>query len=141
MARFYLTVIQAVLLYGADSWVLTQRDVQNLTTFHNRALRYMTGQHIRKVDDKVWHYPDHNELMKKCGMVGIEYYVEARRGTLKKYMENLNPKLWREAWTVKPPSKNPNMIMWWKQKVLSKNELKKIIREEEREKLINSVDT
>ena len=30
MATFYLTIVQAVLLYGADSWVVTKRDMDKL---------------------------------------------------------------------------------------------------------------
>ena len=64
MARFYLAVVQAVLLYGADSWALTQRDMKFLTAFHHRAIRFMTGQHIKKINDKEWFYPNHGELLK-----------------------------------------------------------------------------
>ena len=30
IARFYSTVVQSVLLYGADSWVVSQRDLSKL---------------------------------------------------------------------------------------------------------------
>ena len=28
MSRFYLTIVQAILLYGADSWTVTQDDLR-----------------------------------------------------------------------------------------------------------------
>ena len=91
----------------------------------------MTGRHIKKISDQEWHYPDHGELMEKCKMAEIVHYVEARRGTLVKYMEKLNPTLWGVVHTARPPAKNPNMILWWKQRVISKGELKKIVQDDE----------
>ena len=35
MARYYVAVVQAVLLYGADSWTITKRDWSRLRSFHN----------------------------------------------------------------------------------------------------------
>ena len=46
IAKFYLTIVQAVLLYGADSWTITTKTLQQFQSFYNRALRYMTGKHI-----------------------------------------------------------------------------------------------
>ena len=34
MARFYLAIIQAILLYGSETWVLTTRLLQHLEHFH-----------------------------------------------------------------------------------------------------------
>ena len=48
MGRFYLTIVQAVLLYGADSWAIEERNMRKLESFHNRAIRYITGKHIQK---------------------------------------------------------------------------------------------
>lgn len=65
MARFYSAVVQSILLYGADSWVISQRDLSKLRSFHLRAVRYITGELIRKTEDNVWVYPDHVKLLKK----------------------------------------------------------------------------
>ena len=51
MAKFYITVVQVVLLYGADTWVISKRDMQKLKSFHNKAIRYITEKHIRKDRD------------------------------------------------------------------------------------------
>ena len=58
MAKIYPAVVQAVLLYEADSWVVSDRNMKRLRSFHRRALRYMTGDHIKKDGDGVWEYPD-----------------------------------------------------------------------------------
>ncbi len=43
-ARFYLVIVSTVLLYGSDTWVVTRRMEELLTSFHDRCLR-----HIRSV--------------------------------------------------------------------------------------------
>ena len=40
MAKFYLTVVQAVLLYGSDSWTVTKANGKRLEAFHHRAVEY-----------------------------------------------------------------------------------------------------
>ena len=124
MAKFYMTVVQAVLLYGADSWTITKQNWRRLQAFHNRAVRYMTGDHIRKKADGSWSYPNHEVLEKKCGLFPIETYIKRRRGTLRKYLEENRKELLEEAIDSIPPSKNSCKILWWNQPFLSKDELK-----------------
>ena len=51
MGRFYITIVMSVLLYGSESWTITGKNLVKLKSFHNRALRYMTGRHIRKKNE------------------------------------------------------------------------------------------
>ena len=125
MAKFYMAVVQAVLLYGADSWVITTQNWQKLRAFHNRALRHMTGRHITKNQDGTWKYPCHVDLQWQCGLFNIETYVERRRGTLRKYLEEFRPALLKEAMQTKTASRNANKILWWKQKYITKDEMTK----------------
>ena len=46
MAKFYMAIVQAVLLYGSDSWTINKANWKKLNSFHKRATRYMTGEHI-----------------------------------------------------------------------------------------------
>ena len=43
-------------------------------------------------------------------------------------MENLNPSTWKHVQTARPPARNNNKILWWKQKVISKKELREIVK-------------
>ena len=123
MAKFYMAVVQAVLLYGADSWVITDKNWTKLRTFHNRALRYMTGKHITKNEDGTWEYPCHTDLQWKCGLFNIETYVERRRGTLRKYLTDNRGELLEEAMQTRKPARNANKILWWEQKFITKEEM------------------
>ena len=122
MAKFYLTIVQAVLLYGADSWTIKKRDYDALRSFHRRAVRYMTGQHIRKLNEQ-WTYPEHEKLLKECGLLDIDIYIARRRGTLKKYLEVNQNELLQTAERTKKHAKDANKILWWNQPCLTKSEL------------------
>ena len=126
MAKFYLTIVQSVLLYGAESWCISQGDLNRLNSFHLRVVRYLTGQHIRKKNEYEWEYPDHDKLLKQCGLVRIETYIQRRRGTLYKYLEDNKPDILKEAKQSKRHCKNVNKIMWWNQKWIKRSEMQRI---------------
>ena len=123
MAKFYITIVQAVLLYGADTWVVTKRDMTRLNSFHKRVVRYLTGKHIRKHDEANWEYPDHDSLLKECGLLPLEVYIERRRGTLRKYLEEYRADLLDETKRIKKHCKDANKILWWQQPWKLKSEL------------------
>jgi hypothetical protein len=54
LANFYLAVVQAVLLYGADTCVVSQRAIKRLRNFHPRCARYITRRHIWKDENDEW---------------------------------------------------------------------------------------
>ena len=124
MGKFYITIVQAVLLYGAESWVIKKRDYIALRSFHRRAVRYMSGKHIRKHEYDEWEYPNHEELLRKCGLVDINIYIERRRGTLRNYLEKYRKDLLDRAEKSKRHARDVNRIMWWTQPWLSRNEMK-----------------
>ena len=79
----------------------------------------MTGQHIRKLGSQ-WTYPDHETLLKKCGLLELDVYIARRRGTLRKYLEDNKLGLLQTAEKTKKHAKDPNRIMWWNQYCLDK---------------------
>ena len=51
MGKFYVVVVQAVLLFGAETWVVTPRLEKALEGFHHRAVRSMSGMvHVLQLD-------------------------------------------------------------------------------------------
>ena len=115
MAKFYITIVMAVLLYGSESWTITSKNLLKLQSFHKRALRYMSGKHIKKVDEGKWEYPNHEELLKICKLYPIERYIERRRGTLRRYFEEHRRDLLNSVQKVTPPSQQSNKVLWWNQ--------------------------
>ena len=49
--NFYKAVAQAVLLFGAETWVLTQRMDKALDRFQSRVKRRITGKQTRRKTD------------------------------------------------------------------------------------------
>ena len=115
MAKFYKAVIQAVLLYGAESWVLTKENLRKLNSFHLRAIRHMTGEHIRKRGDSTWEYPKHEELLTKCDLEEMTGYIERRRTTLRNYLQKNKRDLLHEAAQTRNPARHVTKILWWNQ--------------------------
>ena len=83
----------------------------------------MNNDHIRKRGEGEWEIPDHSQLELNCGIFDIETYVEQRRGTLRKYMEEFRADLMREAEVEARHSKDAHKILWWEQKWIGKEEM------------------
>ena len=122
MGRFYLTIMQAVLLYGAESWTINKRNMGKLNSFHYRSVRHMTGHHIQKRGE-VWEYPKHEPLLKKAKLFPIEKYIERRRGTLRKYLMECKPNLMQKAYSTSKHCYDAHKILWWKQPWIEKRTL------------------
>ena len=123
IAKFYMAVVQAVLLYGSDSWVISDRNWSKLRAFHHKALRYTTNEHIKKTQDGKFEYPCHEDLQWKCGLFSIETYIQRRRGTLHKYLEENRGELMEEARQTTKPARNANKKLWWEQSYITKEEM------------------
>ena len=65
--NFYKAVAQAVLLFGAKTWVLTQRMEKALEIFQSRVARRLTGKHSRQKKYGSWDYPPLAEAMGEAG--------------------------------------------------------------------------
>ena len=115
MAKFYVTIVQAVLLFGADSWAVTKKDLSKLQSFHKRSLRYMTGAHIRKEGDGSWDYPEHEVLLQRCELQPIQVYLERRRCTLWRFLENNRVELLEKTKNCRRHSRDINKVFWWNQ--------------------------
>ena len=55
--NFYKAVLQAVLLFGEETWVLTPRMEWDLYSFQHRVTQRLTGRQPRRRGGKSWAYP------------------------------------------------------------------------------------
>ena len=78
----------------------------------------MTGKHIRKKVDNTWEYPNHQELLKECGLFPIEVYIQRRRGTLRRYMDECRNDLLTQAFKCPRHSKDAHKLVWWEQEYI-----------------------
>ena len=68
MGRFYVAVVQAVLLFGSDTWVLTPQLEKALEGFHRRAVRRMAGMGPKHQQDGTWVYPPIGAALSMLGL-------------------------------------------------------------------------
>ena len=55
--RFYVTVVQAVFLFGSEMWVMTPRLEKAVEGFHHQAVRQMAGMGTKCKRNGTWVYP------------------------------------------------------------------------------------
>jgi len=78
-AKFYKTVVQAVLLYGSETWVLSTAALASLEGFHIRAAYRMAVRHKpRRGPGNRWIYPKSKDVLEECGMNTLEEYITIR---------------------------------------------------------------
>jgi len=85
MAMFYKAVVQSVLLFGSETWVISDRMMKALRGFHHRAARRITGMMPHRVGGE-WVYPATSDVLKKAGMYTIERYISIRRSKFVDYV-------------------------------------------------------
>jgi hypothetical protein len=86
-AKFYKAVVQAVLLYGSETWVLSTTALASLGGFHIRAAYRMAVRHKpRRGPGHGWIYPKSKDVLEECGMSTLEEYITICRQTIAVYV-------------------------------------------------------
>ena len=79
---FYKAILQAVLLYGSESRVISKSKLKQLCSFHHRVARYITGRHIRRRPDGTYEYPPTAEVLEMAGLYPLQTYITKRKQTI-----------------------------------------------------------
>ncbi len=86
-AKFFKAVVQAVLLYGSETWNLSKAALARLEGFNIRAAYKMAKTHRPKRGaNGVWEYPSSKDVLEECGLRTIENYIRKRRDTIAIYV-------------------------------------------------------
>lgn len=113
MARFYLAVVQAKLLYGSETWVLSQHSLKRLESFHARSARYIARRHIHCRADGTWKHPPTDEVLDACGLSPITTYIAKRKTTLLHNYALPSSALYNVCITSTPVGSGARHRMWW----------------------------
>ena len=84
--NFYTTVTQQVLLFGAETWVLTRNMESALDAFQGRVARKLTGRQPRRGRDGRWFYPSLAGAMKEAGIVRIRTSILRRQNKVMQFI-------------------------------------------------------
>ena len=75
-AMFYRAVVQAVLLFGAETWVLYEAMSRNLEGAHVGFLRQITGQRVVRKRDGTWLSVTADKVLRKSGTHTLGAYID-----------------------------------------------------------------
>ncbi len=85
---FYKAAVQAVLLYGSETWSLSPSSMKRLEGFHICAAWRMSGKRPEGNVDGSWAYPRSEDVLEAVGMKPIAHYVAIRRQTITNFIVN-----------------------------------------------------
>ncbi len=86
-ARFYQAIVQAILLYGSETWVISRTALARLEGFHiQAAYRMAKTNKPKRSPGNVWEYPRLVDVLKECGMKRMEEYIRICRQTIATYV-------------------------------------------------------
>lgn len=117
MSIFYKVIVQTILLYGSETWVVCETGRRKLSSFHNRCARYITGRHIKQQEDGTWVYPCSKITRKEADLLTVEEYIQKRKQTITPFAEE------QEIFTKCRQSESlirSSQLMWWTQEIVPK---------------------
>ena len=79
-------MVQAVLLFGVETWVVTHRMGKNLGGFQNQVTRGMTGRLPRMTLDGRWIYTSAAAARAEAIFLKMEEYIRRRQNTVTHYI-------------------------------------------------------
>ena len=68
MGYFYKAIVQAVLLYGSATWVVTERLSQVLDSFYHRCAWFIARDFICQCPNGTWITPSSKSVLEKCSL-------------------------------------------------------------------------
>ena len=83
---FFRAVLQQVLLFRVETWLLTPRIERALESFMHGAARRIMGRQPRRGWDEKWYHPSLAGSMKEAGFTEIRKSVTNRQNTVSQYI-------------------------------------------------------
>ena len=114
---FYVEVVQAVLLYGLETWVMSPRIVRTLGGFRRSVARRLIEWQPRRVIDGMWVYPllaeAMDEAMAEALLKEVETYIPCCNNTVVQYIAT-RPIMYLCMWAESCPGTRLSK-RWWDQ--------------------------
>ena len=82
----YKAVVQQVMLFGAETWVVTPKMERALSGFLHGAVRRLTGRQVRREKNGDWYYPSLVGVMREAGLADIRKSIANRQNTVAQYI-------------------------------------------------------
>lgn len=78
---FYKAVVQSILLYCSETWVLEDRMVDTLAAFHHAVAHHLSHLLPYRYRD-AWTYPRTSAALDATSLYPIEHYIQVRRNSI-----------------------------------------------------------
>ena len=83
---FFKAVVQQVLMFGAETWVVTPKMERALSGFLHGAARRLTRRQARGGENGEWYYPSLEGAMPEAGLTDIRKSIAKRQNTVAQYI-------------------------------------------------------
>ena len=113
---FFKAVIQAVMLFRAETWVVTYRMGKALGRFHTQVTRRLMVQLPHRTTDGKWRYTLAAASREEAGFLTMEEYVRHRQNTVVQYIATRSLLDLCEG-SERAPGAQVSM-RWWEQEVI-----------------------
>jgi hypothetical protein len=110
---FYKATIQAVLLFGSETWKLSPSSLKSLEGFHIRAACRMAGMQPARNPDGTWTYPNSKEVLKMVRLKTINHYIGVRIETIARFI--VDQPLFALCWEGGRRRGSARRTFWWEQ--------------------------
>ena len=81
-----MAVVQAVLIFGSKTWVLTPWFDKSLERFHHRSVRRMAVMGPKRQHDGTWVYTPIGAVLATMGMEDIGVYISRRHNLVAQFI-------------------------------------------------------
>ena len=84
--NFFNAVVQQVLLFGAETWVMSPRMERSLSAFIHGEARRITGRQPRRGRDGKCFYPSLEGSMTEAGLTDVQTSINRKQNTVAQYI-------------------------------------------------------
>ena len=88
LGRIYVTVVQAVMIYGSETWVITPYIGRVLGGFHHRVACRLTGRQPWRGQGGGWVYLLLEDAIAEAGLMEVDTYVSRLQNTVAQFIAN-----------------------------------------------------
>ena len=118
----FKAVVQQVLIFGVETWVVTPRMERALNSFMHGAARRITGRQPRRGWDGKWFYPSLEGGVKEAGFNDVWTSINIRQNTIAQYIA-MRPLMYLCEGAIQIGGVRVAM-RWWYQKEIEWEKLK-----------------
>ena len=83
---FYRAVVQEIILYGTETWVLLASMKNRIEGTHTEFLQYITGKRAKQLEDGTWETPGAEGIREATGTLSERTYIERQQETVAQWM-------------------------------------------------------